>query len=219
MRRPVVSLVAAVVVTGAIVGGGVLTRGDGGQGEPSGAPSTTSPSTAPFSTTPLTAFDTSAMSVRRAAFCDRIDPRQVSAALGGAPDSQRSWSDGDRVALAGADKDVVHEFGCEYVAADGTTARAWVFAPPVTAARAQQLVTSASQAKGCNATAQPAFGHPSVGLTCTARHGVSASYRGLFGDAWLTCEVDATAGSDPRKLADRAGRWCVGVVRAAASAS
>jgi hypothetical protein len=215
MRRPVVWLLAAVVVTVAVVVTGVLTLGRSGAGDTGRPPPATRRSTAPFTTTPLSAFDTSTAVVGRAAFCERIDPHQVTAALGGATTAERSWSNGDRVALGSSGKDVVHEFGCEYVAADGTTARAWVFAPPVTAARAQQLVASASQAKGCTASAQPAFGQPSVGLTCTAKGEGSASYRGLFGDAWLSCEIDVpVGGADPKQLADRAGRWCVGVVRA-----
>ena len=41
-----------------------------------------------------------------------------------------------------------------------------------------------------------------------------ASYRGLFGDAWLACEVARPAGAD-WSVVDRAGRWCVGVLEAA----
>ncbi len=44
-----------------------------------------------------------------------------------------------------------------------------------------------------------------------------ASYRGLFGDAWLVCEVVRPAGAT-WDVTDRAGRWCVGVLRAEANA-
>ena len=43
-----------------------------------------------------------------------------------------------------------------------------------------------------------------------------ASYRGLFGDAWLVCELVRPAGAT-WDVTDRAGRWCVGVLQAAAS--
>ena len=45
---------------------------------------------------------------------------------------------------------------------------------------------------------------------------MSSSYQGLFGDAWLTCELSVTdTTADPSELSDRAGRWCVGVAEAA----
>jgi hypothetical protein len=54
-----------------------------------------------------------------------------------------------------------------------------------------------------------------VALTCTNKQGTSrASYRGLFGDAWLVCEVEQPAGAAADAL-DVAGRWCVGVLQAA----
>jgi len=47
---------------------------------------------------------------------------------------------------------------------------------------------------------------------------VRASYRGLFGDAWLVCEVTFESGvrvaEPPPDLEDVAGRWCVGVLEA-----
>jgi hypothetical protein len=64
----------------------------------------------------------------------------------------------------------------------------------------------------------PAFGSPTLALTCTAADGtVRASYRGLFGDAWLVCEVELPPASpEAGTAADVAGRWCVGVLEAAA---
>ena len=53
-------------------------------------------------------------------------------------------------------------------------------------------------------------------LTCTKDGVVRASYRGLFGDAWLVCEVVRPAGAT-WDVADRAGRWCVGVLEAAST--
>jgi hypothetical protein len=54
-----------------------------------------------------------------------------------------------------------------------------------------------------------------VALTCTNQQGTTrTSYRGLFGDAWLVCEVEQPAGATADPL-DLAGRWCVGVLEAA----
>ena len=114
--------------------------------------------------------------------------------------------------------DVGHEFGCEYVGADGTVARAWVFAPEVDADQAQRLVRSAAKAPGCEPAEGPAFGDPTLALTCTKDGIAQASYRGLFGDAWLVCEVVRPAGAT-WDVVDRAGRWCVGVLEAAATSA
>ena len=40
------------------------------------------------------------------------------------------------------------------------------------------------------------------------------SYRGLFGDAWLTCELATPVAVAPAALEERAGRWCAQVVGA-----
>ena len=111
----------------------------------------------------------------------------------------------------------MHEFGCRYAVQDSGVAEAWVFAPPVDARQAQAMVKSSAKGPGCQAAAGPPFGSPTLALTCTAEDGsVQASYRGLFGDAWLVCEVDRPPGAT-WDAADRAGRWCVGVLGAAGS--
>ena len=81
----------------------------------------------------------------------------------------------------------------------------------------QRLTKVAGKATGCEAGSGPAFGAPTLALTCTTKDGVvRASYRGLFGDAWLVCEVVRPAGAE-WDVVDRAGRWCVGVLEAAGS--
>jgi hypothetical protein len=90
-----------------------------------------------------------------------------------------------------------------------------VFAPPVDAAGAERLIKVARKAPGCEVGSGPAFGAPTLALTCTKDDVVRASYRGLFGDAWLVCEVARPAGAD-WDVVDRAGRWCVGALQAAA---
>ena len=45
-----------------------------------------------------------------------------------------------------------------------------------------------------------------------------ASYRGLFGDAWLTCELSLKdVEVTDAELLRRAGAWCAGVAQAASS--
>ncbi len=210
MRRPATFLLLAGVVTAVVVGGGVVALG-GGDDHDDRKPATDS-----FTTTPLAAYDASRAAVIRGPFCDAIDERQVSAALDGDPADSASWENGDSIDVGNGVKDVVHEFGCRYTAADGTIAQAWVFAPPVDAAGAERLVKAAGKANGCDAGTGPAFGTPTLALTCTRDGVVRASYRGLFGDAWLVCEVVRPAGADWDAV-DRAGRWCVGVLEAAGS--
>ncbi|MBJ7355898.1 hypothetical protein [Nocardioides sp.] len=202
MRRPVLVALLALVVTGAGVTAGTLLLDS--DERPSG------PSA--FATTPLATFDTSTLTVPRASFCDAVDPRQVEAALGGEPADTASYENGDEVALADGVTDVAHEFGCAWTGAEGDQARAWVFAPPVDRGRAKRLVRDAERTEGCDASPTPPYGAPSVGLTCADSDGVRASYQGLFGDAWLTCELSAPdPGTDRAALVERAGAWCVGV--------
>jgi hypothetical protein len=207
MRRSVLVAVAAAVVTGAGVAAGTLVLGDDAD----------APSEVPFSTTPLESFDTTTATVARESFCDDVDPRQVAAALGAEPSAADSYDNGDEVALADGVTDVAHEFGCTWTTDDGSEARAWVFAPPVDPQRAQRLVRETGKTGGCESTPTPAYGAPSVGLTCSATGGASASYRGLFGDAWLACELAVPdAAADQAALRERTGAWCVAVARAAA---
>ena len=53
-----------------------------------------------------------------------------------------------------------------------------------------------------------------VALLCRQGGARQQSYRGLFGDAWLTCQLSAPAGVAASVLQDRAGRWCVAVAQA-----
>jgi hypothetical protein len=204
----VVLVVLALVATLGSVAAGVLTKDEPKPSTPAAEK--------PFATTALADYDAAAAVVTRGAFCDAVDERQVDAVLGQVPDVLE-WRNGDEVDLTGAGADVVHEFGCSWSVADVGAARAWVFAPPVDAAQAQRLVRSAGKAPGCVVGPGPAFGSPTLALSCTKDGTTRASYRGLFGDAWLVCEVErrADAGVD---VVDLAGRWCVGVLQATASA-
>lgn len=156
--------------------------------------------------TPIGKYGAPALS--RLAFCDLVPEKAVTAALGGAPESDRSWDNGDQATVAGS-TDVIHELGCEWTGPSGTVARAWVFARPVDAAFATDLVAEAGRRKGCEAGTPPSFGSPSLLQTCPIRgERERVRHAGLFGDTWLTCEV---AGARAESLADRAGAWCVAV--------
>jgi hypothetical protein len=202
--RAVVLSIAAALTTMAVVGGGVLATGHDND-DP------VTPTDKPFSTTPLADVDTTSVAVTRGPFCDTVDDRQVGAVLDQVPDALE-WANGDELDVSGSGTaEVVHEFGCSYAVQDVGVAQAWVFAPPVDAAQAERLVRSATKAPGCEVGTGPAFGSPTLALACTADGTTRASYRGLFGDAWLVCEVErpAAAGVD---VVDLAGRWCVGVL-------
>lgn len=183
--------------------------------EPSPAPEPTPPSIA------LGDLDTESLTVLRAEFCDRVPGTAVAEALGleeGAePERSRSWTNGDRVRVGPGSKrgirDVVHEHGCRWSTA-GVTAAAWVFAPPVAPARARDLRADALATRGCSElAAAPAYGSPSLALRCEGTGGTTLSFRGLFGDAWLTCTLGGGAAAAD---VDRAGRWCAAVAQAAA---
>jgi hypothetical protein len=210
MRVPFRFLLLAGVVTALAVVGGVLALG----GQDDEGPARNEPR---FTTTALAGYDTSDAVVSRGPFCDAVDDRQVEAVLGDVPDAL-AWSNGDELDIAGHGRpDVVHEFGCRYAVQDVGQAQAWVFAPPVDATRAARLVASAKKAAGCQAGTGPAFGSPTLVLTCQDEAGATrASYRGLFGDAWLVCEVELT--DSTVDVVDVAGRWCVAVVQAAGGA-
>lgn len=155
--------------------------------------------------TRLGSVDTSALTVRRAAFCPALPDATAAAALGAPVTQKASWRPGQTVQLSEKVKDVADEYGCSWASAAGGLARAWVFAPPVTAARAAKL--AGAKPSGCTpltTTPPPAYGSPTDALTC----GDSTLLRGLFGDAWLSCELSSHD-------LDLVGRWCVAVARAA----
>jgi hypothetical protein len=175
------------------------------------APKTTR--TAPA--TPLKSLDTHDMVVARASFCPMVAPDAVSAALGAGSAKSTSYGNGDAAWLTREVKDVAHEYGCTWRAKGGNSARAWVFAPPITRARARDLAGSAVR-RGCTKVAGPDFGAPSVTTRCRTPHGgVEVGYFGLFGDAWLSCTLGSRAKDQRAGLAERTSRWCAAVLAAA----
>ena len=168
--------------------------------------------------TPLTDVDTTSLVVRRAPFCELLDPGAVARALG-VPDDEvpdvAAYGNGQRAQLTAKVKDVAHEYGCTWTVGD-SEARAWVFAPPVTRQRAVTLSKLARGEAGCRTVPADRFGRPSLARTCRSDGAIETSFRGLFGDAWLTCTLQLPDGEQV-ELADRAGRWCAAVATAAAS--
>lgn len=166
--------------------------------------------------TSLTDLATDDLTVARASFCAQVAPAAVEDALGAEPASADEWANGERAELADGVTDVAHEFGCRWSAADGTTALGWVFAPPITPRRAEELGRAATQVTGCRAVpGAPPFGTHAVAVRC--QDGTTA-FHGLFGDAWLSCSLQVpAAGAGGGTDVERAGRWCATVLQAAGS--
>jgi hypothetical protein len=176
----------------------------------------TRPATVPTaSSTPLASIRTTEVAVARAGFCDRVAPARAADALGAEVESSTSYSNGEPTRLAPGVRDVAHEFGCTWTAANGAIARAWVFAPPVTRARARDL-RDAEVRSPCAAAQGPRFGAPSVAVRCATGEGTEQGYFGLFGDAWLSCTLTLPARDDSTDQPERTSRWCAAVLLAAA---
>jgi hypothetical protein len=162
----------------------------------------------------MASLDLSGLPIDRADFCSRLDQGDVEDALGGAVTDTTHYGSGDRVAMAPGVVDVSHEYDCTYDAADGTQARAWVFAEPVTTSVGRGIVREARAEQGCRPLERaPTFGTPSVGTLCrVARPEARAvTLRGLFGDAWLSCRLSTPGPDDALGTVQRAEQWCVRV--------
>ena len=162
--------------------------------------------------TPLVDVDTTALVVRRAPFCDAVEPAAVARALDTQEADVTAYRSGQRIRI-GKVSDVVHEFGCRWTV-DDSVAEAWVFAPPITRERATRLARAVRD--GCPGAAGPAFGEPWG--RCLRDQGRKARlvYGGLFGDAWLGCALtkDADATGD---VETRGEEWCAAVAMGAAA--
>jgi hypothetical protein len=202
-------LLLAAVVTALAVGSGVALQDSDSSRGPVKA-----------TNTPLTSFDTRGVKILRTEFCDRVPDASVEAALGAEPSDSAAYGNGDRVQLAPGVRDLAHEYGCSWTT-DGVTAAAWVYAPPVPRAAAYGLLRGAREGDTCERVPEaPAYGQPSEALVCTTKRGLEVSFRGLFGDAWLSCSIRTTrvsAGESNERAVDRTGRWCVAVARAASA--
>ena len=200
-RGPLTRLaLTAVVVTG-------LTAGCSGSDE------RTAPDPVP-SDTPLAEVDLTGVVAARTPFCDVLNPESVAIVLGGEPTKSDEYATGQRASLAPGLEDVANEYSCFYERGSGDkvrTARAWLFAQPVTAAQARKWVEERSGEDGCRAAGELSFGDPGVVQSCVqgSRRRVTAA--GLFGDGWLTCQATAPSTTGEAELLDRVQRWCAEV--------
>jgi hypothetical protein len=206
LRRVAVALVA-LLATGAVVYGGL--RADAPLPRRAATPSGTPAPTA----TPFSSLDLSGLPIARAPFCDAIDQDDVVTALGGPVSRTSNYDSGDRATLATGLTDVAHEYNCGYASANGTQARAWVFAAPVTTSTGRTLAREPTGGSGCRPVADgPRFGTPSAETRCRTASptGVAVTLRGLFGDAWLSCQLSTPAsGPGATGTVRRAEQWCV----------
>jgi len=193
-------------VTAVGVGVGIYLQSPGDDGSP--APSTGADEVA----STLADVDTTTMVVRRQGFCDHVDNDEVTAALGGAATGASSYGDGDRTDL-GEITDVAQEYGCAWTGPKGASAHAWVFAPPVTHAWARRMTGRTPE--GCQEQHGPAYGSPSTAYTCTSKQQTTVSLRGLFGDAWLSCDLTGARREPAAAVRERASRWCLATAVAA----
>ncbi len=156
-RLAAATLVAALSLVG-------ISSCQGGDEKPTSTPTQSEVST------PLESLSTEGLVVQRDAFCSGIGPGALEDALGSSDYRGSSYNNGDPARLTTGTKDVAHEFDCTWQTTDGTVARAWVFAPPVTRRQARQLA-KASLRRGCAAADGAAFGAPSVATRCGTPEG------------------------------------------------
>ena len=199
-RLAAATLVAALSLVG-------ISSCQGGDEKPASTPTKSEVST------PLESLSTEGLVVQRDAFCSGIGPGALEDALGSSDYRGSSYNNGDPARLTTGTKDVAHEFDCTWQTTDGTVARAWVFAPPVTRRQARQLA-KASLRPHCWAAKGPQFGKPSVSTSCGTPKTIEEGYFGLFGDAWLSCTLGVRK-PEPADLTERTSRWCAAVVKAA----
>lgn len=166
------------------------------------------------SPTPIASLNTVAMQVPRIEFCPLVPKDAVGDALGGEAESDAAYGNGDEEELPGVGKDVVHEIGCSWTGKDGTAARAWVFARPISADFARRVVASGKRVKGCRLVPGPAYGKPTMTQLCSLPDGSQrVRHAGLFDQTWLTCEL-SSGEVEVADLRTRTDRWCVEVANA-----
>ena len=177
-----------------------------------GCASSSTPTSAPTpQPTPLARLNTAAMELPRIDFCALVPRTAVKEALTAAHSSSTHWGNGQRTDLAGVGQQVVAEHGCAWTAGTAV-ARAWTYAPPVTAGLAQAVVAQSrqqGQRQRCHDLSGPPFGQPSLTQICTDGGTHRVRHAGLFGDTWLTCEVADDAGV--AAVRHRADAWCVDI--------
>ena len=203
--RTFVGVVAVLVVVAAVAGWWLTRPRAGGPGASAGA-----------SPQALESLDLSNVPVARRPFCDALQPDDVRAALGGPVRGSTHYVPGQLASLGPGLRDVAHEYDCTFRGDAGAEARTWVFAAPAGRPLAASMTRTARDRPGCLLVPRaPTFGRPGVTTDCPAARGAgrTVSLRGLFGDAWLTCQLTSRA-AEP-DVVRRAERWCVTVATTA----
>jgi len=199
----------ALLATGAVVYVGLDRRAADPPPRSSAQPT---PSLSPSA--PLRSVDLSHLPIERQPFCDELASDDVERALGSPVAGTYHYDDGDRRKITASLTDVAHEYNCTYAAADGTQARAWVFAQPVLPGVAAGLARDAVREPQCGRLEDaPTFGTPAVATVCRQRRppAVAVTLSGLFGDAWLSCQLTTPAPGTAAATVTRADQWCVKV--------
>jgi hypothetical protein len=213
--RTAAAVTAAVAVLAGAVATVVLLDEPTGEADPTLA--SQAPSASPVTGAEPVELDVSRLPIPRAPFCGDLDAAEVGRALDGDIEDASAYGTGDTVRVAPGVRDVAHEYGCRFSGPDAE-ARVWVFAAPVTRAEARRLVREARAVDGCREIRTgTAYGRPGVTRLCRDGEGsgdgdeneVEVGARGLFGDAWLSCQVTAT--DRAVEVTRRAERWCVHV--------
>ncbi len=184
-----------------------------GDAEPDGAsgPSPTPP--------PAERVDLSGLPVARESFCEALHADGVEQVLGGPVLATSHYGNGEEAEITPGYVDVSHEYSCTFTGTPPTAARAWVFARPVQAAEARRLVRAVEAERDCRFPESLQFGTPSVTSACEEEGPepvVRTTMRGLFADAWLSCELtvprEGTTRQKREELLTRTEQWCVDVV-------
>jgi hypothetical protein len=189
---------AGLLVLGLIALGGC-------EGTPAADPTTPAPTP---TTTPLSSYSTPIRAtVSRSLFCDRVSPTAIEHAIGGPAEQSTKWVNGDPTPTG----DKGREYGCSWSTAGssgGGHASAWVFAPPITRARATALAKMGPGMKCERSNSPLEFGDPGSSYVCRLNTGEQVTQlAGLFGDAWLTCQAPS----------DAADEFCGAILAAASS--
>ena len=213
-RRPLAYVAAAAAVAllaGVAVAAVVVDRP---AAEPDPSPASQVPPTSPVPGTGPVELDVSRLPIPREPFCGNLDGAEVGRALAGDLEDASAYATGDTVRFAPGVRDVAHEYVCVFSGSQAE-ARVWVFAAPVTRAEARRLVRQTRAVAGCREVRTgTAYGRPGITRLCRERGEAGdeqweVSARGLFGDAWLSCQL--TAADPGEDVTRRAERWCVHV--------
>jgi hypothetical protein len=179
-------------------------------------PRASAPSGRPSPAADHASVDVSDLPIGHTLACDDLVDAALRTALGGEPTDRDGYVSGERVEIAPGVTDIAHEDSCTY--ARGTLrARLWVFAAPVRRSEARGLVRELRREASCSFPERATdFGTPELVSLCrgieeAGSPGATATLRGLFGDAWLSCQLGAEAGAEPDVLLRRADRWCLHV--------